>query len=98
MTERTDSVKLMEDFIDKSLCKDCKFRVSRVISTEGLELLDQNGNIMTDDDIELVNNVCHELDLDLDHIVLKCSIYKSQYNLADHFFVNKSILDLTNIK
>lgn len=88
----------MVDFIDKSLCKDCKFRVSRIISTEGLNLVDDQGIELPEDCGELHNEICTRLELDLDHIVLECSLYESKYSLSDYFFMNKTIFNLTNSK
>lgn len=88
----------MADFVDKSLCKDCVFRVSRSVSTEGLHLVDDEGNAISDDITEICSEICSKLSMDLDHIVLKCSAYKSKYNASDHFFINKSIFNLTKIE
>ena len=85
----------MEDFIANSLCKDCIFRVSRVISTEGLDLVDYDGNDLEDNISELYNELCSKLCIDLDHVVLECSLYKSKYNIADYFFTNGDIFNLT---
>ena len=85
----------MDNILNDSTCKDCKYRISRIISTEGLELVDNYGNDITDDVQELYHDVCTKLDLELDHIVIKCPLYKSKYKISDYFFCNKKILNLT---
>lgn len=88
----------MEDFLDGSSCKDCTHRLRRVISSEGLDLVDEYGDSITDDIEELYHEICVKLDLELDHIVLECPLYKSKYNISDYFFTNERILSLTVLR
>jgi len=70
------------DLIDNSCCKDCKHRVSRVISAVGLHLEDDNGQPIEFDaeTTEIRSEICGLLSIDLDHTVLTCSAYVSKYN------------------
>lgn len=86
----------MNDILSNSSCKDCTFKISRLISSEGLELLDMDGNDITEEIGELYHDLCTKLDLELDHVVIKCPLYKSKYSAADYFFCNKEILNLTS--
>lgn len=88
----------MENFLDGSSCKDCSHRLRRVLSSEGLDLVDEFGKSMLDDIDELYHEVCTKLDIELDHIVLECPLYKSKYNISDYFFTNKKILNLTVLR
>lgn len=88
----------MVNFLDASSCKDCKYRLRRVISSEGLDLIDEHGKNITDDVEELYHDLCTRLDIDLDHIVLHCPLYKSKYNISNYFFTNKNILNLTLLR
>lgn len=88
----------MEDFLNGSSCKDCEYRLRRVISSEGLDLIDEQGKNISDDIYELHHEVCMKLDIELDHIVLECPLYTSKYNISDYFFTNKRILNLTELR
>jgi hypothetical protein len=75
------------------MCKDCSYRVSRIISLEGLELYDQEGEVLDmEGECEFIHELCSLLHVELDHIVVDCSGYKSKYNAYDNFFSNKNII------
>lgn len=88
----------MLDYIHNSICKDCKFRISRVISSEGLEIEDLEELSGEEYIIDLYHEYCIKLHLELDHIVLACSPYESKYTAANYFFVNSCVIDLTKDK
>ncbi len=84
---------MLNNFMDKSICKDCKYRVSRIISPEGLDLVDAEGEPLdVSDNIEVYSEICSLLSVDLDHLVLECTAYTSKYNSANFFFKNKDFL------
>jgi len=70
----------MEYILNNSLCKHCDHRVSRVVSTEGIEVsyYDEDDSVtVTDTSDEILDSFTHEyctkLCVDLDHIVLDCT-------------------------
>lgn len=84
-----------EDILEGSICIDCKYRVTRSISTEGLELLDDENNTLDADDIPVIEHeMCSLLHTELDVIVLECSGYGSKKVSSDDFFRNKDIFNI----
>lgn len=68
---------VLDDIINKSLCSECEYLVERVLSTEGVIVLDEDDNQI--DDLEEINHFyCGKLCLDIDYIVLHCSVYKNK--------------------
>ena len=66
------------DIIERSLCSNCVHRVQRTISSEGLEIYDEEGEVYEEgEEIELIHESCSLLHTELDHIVLKCSGHTS---------------------
>ena len=67
--------------LNNSLCKHCGHRVSRVVSTEGLEMdiyeVDDSEESTSNVPDEMYDSFTHEyctkLCIDLDHIVLDCT-------------------------
>jgi hypothetical protein len=82
------------DMINNSVCRDCKHRVSRVISSEGLALQDDDGKPLNfdNDDLEIRSEICSLLSLDLDHKVLSCSGYSSKYKTSNLLFKGEEFM------
>jgi len=90
-------MKTMHNFIRNSLCKDCKHRVSRVLSSEGTEFIyDFTTGEEILQNIKLYSESCRHLQVDLEYTVVECSTYESKYNIGDYFFHTESILNLIN--
>jgi hypothetical protein len=77
----------LEYILNNSLCKHCDHRVTRVVSTEGLEVEFYDDLTVTssapeteDDDFSsFTHEYCTKLCIELDHIVLDCS----KFNLIE---------------
>lgn len=71
----------IEYILNNSLCKHCDHRVSRVVSTEGLEVEYYDfeetravaAEFVEEDLGSFTHEYCTKLCIDLDHIVLDCS-------------------------
>jgi hypothetical protein len=72
------------DLIEASKCNTCAYRVSRVISPIGLDLVDDDGKSFQDDD-ELIHEFCVFLKVELDHCVLQCSAFKARSESSTFF-------------
>lgn len=84
-----------EEILDGSICWHCKYRVSRTISTEGLELRDEDDNTLDADDLPVIElEFCRLLHTELDVIVLECSAYGPAGDNADDFFTHKDVFDV----
>ena len=79
----------VSDIINRSLCKNCTYRVQRIISSEGLELYDdENDEVGELEGKELIHEACSILHMELDHIVLKCSAYIPIITVDDLFLTD----------
>lgn len=99
----------MEDNIDylmnSSLCKHCEHRVVRGISSEGLYILnefDEPEDVVdaVDGDLDdFIHISCSKLCIDLDHIVLDCTKFKSNKKIykCKSIFVDSDILNTLDI-
>lgn len=66
----------MPYLLANSLCRHCKHRVTREISTEGLSIMYDDGSEVEDDVESFYEESCSVLSKDLDHIVLDCSAFE----------------------
>ncbi len=71
--------------MDGSMCSHCKFMVRRVIVpfNEAEYGIDREAmEIPEDEVIEYEHYFCNETAIDLDHVVLECSLYKPKLSLV----------------
>jgi len=77
----TDDLTNIEDPLENSICKKCKFMVDRTIIPLDEGQFDINRselNIAEDANIYIRNYLCELLMIDLDHIVIKCDRFKDK--------------------
>ena len=78
--------------IDETICKDCVFRMSKLITPVDLESFGLNEEDLEDIDIEdgedllIEQHTCLISHSDMDYIVKSCNHFKSTTN--DSFFIN----------
>jgi hypothetical protein len=91
----------ISELISLSLCKNCRHRLSRTISTEGLPIYEEEGSftgaefVLPEDASDFEAHACTILCIDLDHIVLECSRFdEAPTNNFGGILYNKDIEDL----
>lgn len=81
-----------EEILEGSICWNCKYRITRIISTEGLEILDENDNRLDSEDLPIIEHeFCRLLHTELDIIVLECNGFEPIDSNTDDFFRHKDI-------
>ena len=82
-----------EDILDGSICWNCASRVKRVISTEGLDIRDENNNTLDPEDIPIIElEFCKTLHVELDVVVLECDGFEPKNDNDNDFLKNKDVL------
>ena len=70
----------LKSIVSRSLCRHCIYRMSRVVSTEGLALDSEAekflGSNLDENSDSFIHEACTKLAVDLDHIVLDCSCFE----------------------
>jgi len=92
------------EFLEKSMCNSCKYKVERVVvlldtGDWNIEVFDDdalNEAIENGDPIQFKHFLCSKLSLDLDHIVVECSCFKPKrsHRTNNGLIKNERVLDL----
>lgn len=80
--------------VDRSLCKHCVHKITREISSEGMILTTEDGDVCEDLG-SFIHDACILLSIDLDHIVLDCNKFildNTTYDGNREFITNSDIL------